>query len=96
MGRLYGECLALIFPSGIGGNTPIAPGSYALIGAAAFSGAATHAVSMAIFVFELTGQMAHILPCLVSKLYANILHVIHRIHSVTNKQDTLCYFYHTY
>lgn len=66
VGRLYGEGLAILFPTGMGGNTvAIVPGSYALIGAAAFSGAATHAVSMAIFVFELTGQLAHILPCLV-------------------------------
>lgn len=63
-GRLFGECLALIFPGGIG-NAFVVPGSYALIGAAAFSGAATHAVSTAIFVFELTGTIAHILPCLV-------------------------------
>jgi Voltage gated chloride channel len=53
------------FPSGFGGKL-ILPGYYATVGAATFSGAVTHTVSTAVIVFELTGQMGHILPCVVS------------------------------
>lgn len=35
-------------------------------GAAALSGSATHTVSTSVIVFELTGQMSHILPVIVS------------------------------
>lgn len=36
-----------------------------LIGAAALSGAVTHTISTSVIVFELTGQIAHILPVMV-------------------------------
>ena len=65
MGRIAGEIMALMFPAGIRGNL-ILPGAYAIIGAATFSGAVTHTVSPAIIAFEVTGQMSHILPCVVS------------------------------
>ncbi|KAL1236803.1 Chloride channel protein [Trichinella spiralis] len=39
-------------------------GSYALVGAAAFSGAATQTVSTAVIVFELTGQIVYMVPVL--------------------------------
>ncbi|UYV79502.1 CLCN2 [Cordylochernes scorpioides] len=64
-GRLVGECMAAWFPDGIqiGGKLiNILPGGYAVVGAAALSGAATHTVSTSVIVFELTGQMSHILP----------------------------------
>jgi len=67
VGRLMGECMACWFPLGIGGNL-VVPGSYAIVGAAAFAGAVTHTVSSVIIVFELTGQIGHILPCVVCNL----------------------------
>lgn len=65
MGRLFGEMMAYCFPYGIRGKA-ILPGAYAIVGAASFSAAVTHTVSPAVIVFELTGHMAHILPCVVS------------------------------
>lgn len=40
-------------------------------GAAALSGAVTHTVSTAVIVFELTGQIAHILPVMIAVILAN-------------------------
>ena len=57
--------MAMIFPEGIRGNL-VLPGAYAIIGAATFAGAVTHTVSPAIIAFEVTGQMSHVLPCVVS------------------------------
>ncbi|KAM6219807.1 chloride channel protein ClC-Ka-like isoform 2-T2 [Rhynchocyon petersi] len=76
IGRLLGEALSVAFPKGIiaGGVTyPIIPGGYALAGAAAFSGAATHTISTAILAFELTGQIVHALPVLMAVLTANAI-----------------------
>lgn len=70
-GRLIGELMALWFPTGIAG-IPIAPGGYAVVGAAALAGAATHTISTSVIVFELTGQITHILPVMVSE--ANPVH----------------------
>ncbi|CAG2120255.1 unnamed protein product, partial [Medioppia subpectinata] len=68
-GRLVGEVMAQLFPSGIsfgGSRNPIVPGGYAVVGAAAFSGAVTHTISTSVIVFELTGQMTHIIPVIIS------------------------------
>ena len=65
-GRLVGESMATWFPMGINGNM-IVPGGYAIVGAAALAGSVTHTVSTAVIVFELTGQMGHVLPCIVSQ-----------------------------
>uniref|UniRef100_H3AH33 Chloride channel K n=1 Tax=Latimeria chalumnae TaxID=7897 RepID=H3AH33_LATCH len=76
IGRIFGEVLAYLFPSGItseGITTPISPGGYALAGAAAFSGAVTHTLSTSLLVFELTGQIAHILPVIITVLIANAI-----------------------
>ncbi|XP_074839032.1 chloride channel protein ClC-Kb-like isoform X2 [Carettochelys insculpta] len=76
LGRLYGELVARLFPEGIvsdGIRIVITPAAYALAGAAAYSGAVTHTLSTALLVFELTGQMSHILPVLVAVLVANAL-----------------------
>ncbi|CAM4707584.1 unnamed protein product [Caretta caretta] len=65
LGRLYGEIMAKVFPEGIvsdGIRIAIGPAAYALAGAAAYSGAVTHTLSTALLVFELTGQMSHVLP----------------------------------
>jgi hypothetical protein len=73
LGRLIGELMAVWFPGGFGGKL-IIPGYYATVGAATFSGAVTHTVSTAVIVFELTGQMGHILPCVVSMPQIHSLH----------------------
>ncbi|KAK7162832.1 hypothetical protein R3I93_007006 [Phoxinus phoxinus] len=73
-GRLVGESMAAFFPDGIhADNTvyPIVPGGYAVVGAAALSGAVTHTVSTAVIVFELTGQISHILPVMIAVILAN-------------------------
>ncbi|XP_028393845.1 chloride channel protein 2-like isoform X2 [Dendronephthya gigantea] len=76
-GRLVGEAMATWFPEGIHDNGPqdvaskILPGGYAVVGAAAMSGAVTHTISVSVIVFELTGQIAHILPVMVAVLIAN-------------------------
>ncbi|XP_074544465.1 chloride channel protein 2a isoform X3 [Halichoeres trimaculatus] len=73
-GRLVGEIMAAMFPDGIhadGTVYPIVPGGYAVVGAAALSGAVTHTVSTAVIVFELTGQISHILPVMIAVILAN-------------------------
>ncbi|XP_035241454.1 chloride channel protein 2c isoform X3 [Anguilla anguilla] len=73
-GRLVGESMAAWFPDGIhsdGNIYPIVPGGYAVVGAAALSGAVTHTVSTAVIVFELTGQISHILPVMIAVILAN-------------------------
>uniref|UniRef100_A0A3B3V0R1 Chloride voltage-gated channel 2 n=1 Tax=Poecilia latipinna TaxID=48699 RepID=A0A3B3V0R1_9TELE len=70
-GRLVGEIMATMFPDGIHGDVyPIVPGGYAVV-AAALSGAVTHTVSTAVIVFELTGQISHILPVMIAVILAN-------------------------
>ncbi|KAG8182992.1 hypothetical protein JTE90_027479 [Oedothorax gibbosus] len=73
-GRLVGECMASWFPEGItlgGSVNRIIPGGYAVVGAAALSGSVTHTISTSVIVFELTGQMSHILPVILAVLIAN-------------------------
>lgn len=73
-GRLVGESMAAWFPDGIhsdGTVYAIVPGGYAVVGAAALSGAVTHTVSTAVIVFELTGQISHILPVMIAVILAN-------------------------
>uniref|UniRef100_A0A7N6AQQ7 Chloride channel protein n=1 Tax=Anabas testudineus TaxID=64144 RepID=A0A7N6AQQ7_ANATE len=75
-GRLVGEIMATLFPNGIlfdGIVYPILPGGYAVIGAAAMTGAVTHTVSTAVICFELTGQISHILPMMVAVILANMV-----------------------
>lgn len=69
VGRLIGELIAFWFPFGIRGK-PVIPGAYAIVGAATFSAGVTHTVSPAVIVFELTGHMAHILPCVIAVMVA--------------------------
>ena len=42
-------------------------------GAAALTGAVSHTVSTAVICFELTGQIAHILPMMVAVILANMV-----------------------
>uniref|UniRef100_A0A8C5QL83 Chloride channel protein n=1 Tax=Leptobrachium leishanense TaxID=445787 RepID=A0A8C5QL83_9ANUR len=76
IGRLVGETVSYIFPNGISSGgvlNPIIPGGYALAGAAAYSGSVTHTLSTALLAFEATGQIAHILPVILSVLVANAI-----------------------
>ncbi|EDS40747.1 chloride channel protein 2 [Culex quinquefasciatus] len=73
-GRLVGEAMHLWFPYGVryGGHlAPIIPGGYSVVGAAAFSGAVTHTVSVGVIVFEMTGQITHIVPVMIASLVSN-------------------------
>ncbi|XP_029437184.1 chloride channel protein 1 isoform X2 [Rhinatrema bivittatum] len=75
-GRTVGEVMATLFPNGIlfdGIIYKILPGGYAVIGAAAMTGAVTHTVSTAVICFELTGQISHILPMMVAVILANMV-----------------------
>ncbi|XP_036327176.1 chloride channel protein 2-like isoform X2 [Rhagoletis pomonella] len=76
LGRLIGESMHLWFPHGVryGGRlSPIIPGGYAVVGAAAFSGAVTHTVSVAVIIFEMTGQITHVVPVMIAVLIANAI-----------------------
>lgn len=63
IGRLTGELVSFLWKRE---DNPIYPGVYAVVGAAAFCGGVTHTVSVAVIVFELTGQLVYILPVMVS------------------------------
>ena len=75
-GRLVGEAIAFWFPLGISyGEFKhfIVPGGYATAGAAAFTGAVTHTISISVIVFEMTGQITHIIPVLIAVLVSNAI-----------------------
>ncbi|XP_073991746.1 chloride channel protein 2 isoform X2 [Rhodnius prolixus] len=76
LGRVAGELMHIAFPKGIYHKefiTPIIPGGYAAVGAAAFSGAVTHTISVSVIVFEMTGQITHIIPIMIAVLIANAI-----------------------
>jgi hypothetical protein len=66
LGRLAGELLHAALPRA----ALAAPGVYAVVGAAALASGATHTVSTAVIVFELTGQTRYLLPVLLATLTA--------------------------
>ncbi|XP_050414602.1 chloride channel protein 2 isoform X1 [Patella vulgata] len=73
-GRLVGESMAAWFPAGIRSGDivrKIVPGGYAVVGAASLSGSVTRTISTSVIVFELTGQISHVLPAVISVLIAN-------------------------
>ncbi|CAJ0599140.1 unnamed protein product [Cylicocyclus nassatus] len=74
-GRLVGETMAILFPDGIRSNYTllIHPGVYGVVGAASFCGAVTHTISVAVIVFEFTGQLMHILPVMIAVIVANVV-----------------------
>ncbi|XP_071840808.1 chloride channel protein 2-like isoform X2 [Apostichopus japonicus] len=75
-GRLVGESMAAWFPRGIPNGDDlnlVIPGGYAVVGAAALSGSVTHTISTSVIVFELTGQITHILPVMIAVLIANAI-----------------------
>lgn len=67
LGRLYGELLRALF------GTKIVPGGYAVVGAAAFTAGVTRALSVAVVIFEVTGQLKHMVPTLAAVLVAVIV-----------------------
>ncbi|XP_015179565.1 PREDICTED: chloride channel protein 2 isoform X4 [Polistes dominula] len=76
LGRTVGEAMAFWFPTGVRYNgiiTPIIPGGYATVGAAAFSGAVTHTISVSVIIFEMTGQITHIVPIMIAVLISNAI-----------------------
>ncbi|XP_066251940.1 chloride channel protein 2 isoform X2 [Euwallacea similis] len=76
IGRIVGELMHMWFPHGMryGGNTSfIIPGGYATVGAAAFSGSVTHTISVSVIVFEMTGQISHIIPIMIAVLISNAI-----------------------
>ncbi|GMF10712.1 unnamed protein product [Phytophthora lilii] len=63
-GRLYGEILLRYW------SPAQSPATYAVVGAASFAGSVTQTVSTAVVVFELTGQLSHMLPVMISCIVA--------------------------
>lgn len=49
----------------------IIPGAYAAVGAAAYSGAVTHTMSICVILFEMTSSITHVIPVLIAVLIAN-------------------------
>lgn len=49
----------------------VVAGGYAVVGAAALAGSVTHTISTSVIIFELTGQMHHILPVMIAVLIGN-------------------------
>ncbi|KAK3105413.1 hypothetical protein FSP39_024702 [Pinctada imbricata] len=75
-GRLIGEAMAAWFPDGVPSGKEIykiVPGGYAVVGAASFSGAVTRTISTSVIVFEVTGQISHVLPAVLAVLIANAI-----------------------
>ncbi|KAK7171325.1 hypothetical protein R3I93_003812 [Phoxinus phoxinus] len=75
-GRLVGEGMATLFPDGVsidGHIYHIVPGAYAVVGAAALTAGVTHTMSTAVIMMELTGQIGHTLPILISVILANMV-----------------------
>uniref|UniRef100_A0A1I7RIW9 Chloride channel protein n=1 Tax=Bursaphelenchus xylophilus TaxID=6326 RepID=A0A1I7RIW9_BURXY len=72
-GRVIGELMTIMFPEGIRGpdGPQIYPGLYAVVGAAAYTGAITHSLSIAVIVCETTGQLCALLPVLIALMIAN-------------------------
>ncbi|XP_018575781.1 chloride channel protein 2 [Anoplophora glabripennis] len=74
LGRIAGELMHLWFPLGVrykGVITQIMPGAYATVGAASFAGAVTHTMSVCVILFEMTSQITHVIPVLISVLISN-------------------------
>lgn len=70
IGRLIGEFVAFAWTDR---SIDITPGVYAVVGAAAFAGGVTRTISVAVIVFEITGQLLYILPVMIAVLVANVV-----------------------
>nr|CAI5838830.1 unnamed protein product [Callosobruchus analis] len=73
LGRIAGELVYAWFPLGMSYSAvhPIIPGAYAAVGAAAFSGAVTHTMSVCVILFEMTSSITYVIPVLIAVLIAN-------------------------
>ncbi|XP_028130029.2 chloride channel protein 2 isoform X2 [Diabrotica virgifera virgifera] len=71
LGRIMGELMHSWFPTGIGYRSKLIPGAYAAVGAAAFSGAVTHTMSVCVVLFEMTSSITYLIPTLIAVLIAN-------------------------
>lgn len=58
-------------------------GAYAVVAAVAFTGAATHTLSVAVMALEITGQITLIVPIMISLLVANAI-AVHLSPSIYN------------
>ena len=65
-GRLFGECVDSITSA----DHNVIAGGYAVVGAAAMAAGVTRTVSTSVIIFELTGQLNHMLPVLVAVILA--------------------------
>ncbi|KAL6733311.1 hypothetical protein Aduo_003965 [Ancylostoma duodenale] len=74
-GRICGEILTMWWPDGFRGadGPQIYPGLYAVVGAAAYTGAVTHSLSIAVIVCETTGQLCALLPVLIALMVGNAI-----------------------
>ncbi|KYN02560.1 Chloride channel protein 2 [Cyphomyrmex costatus] len=72
LGRAVGEAMALWFPTDYIVKL-FHLGGYATVGAAAFSGAVTHTISVSVIIFEMTGQITHIVPIMIAVLISNAI-----------------------
>ncbi|WKX95911.1 hypothetical protein Q1695_012402 [Nippostrongylus brasiliensis] len=74
-GRIVGEILIMWWPDGFRGpdGPQIYPGLYAVVGAAAYTGAVTHSLSIAVIVCETTGQLCALLPVLIALMIGNAI-----------------------
>jgi H+/Cl- antiporter ClcA len=64
-GRMYGHVLSYFLGTGT-------ESLYAMVGAACVMSGATHSISSAIIIFELTGQSSYLIPMLAACLIANL------------------------
>ena len=64
-GRAFGQMAASVAP-----HAGVVPGAYAVVGAAAFTSGATQSLSTTVIVFELTGQLHHMVPVLLATVIA--------------------------
>jgi chloride channel 2 len=66
LGRLFGEILKSIISTNK--SYYIVPGGWAVVGAASLVGSVTQAISTAVIMLEITGQIIYLLPILLSVL----------------------------
>ena len=99
LGRLYGYYVSILLSSdwwtrGTAQRAVLA-GSYATAGGAAFSAGVTRAVSTAVFVFEMTGQLHQLVPVLLSVIIAIGVGNLHTpsIYNSLLELNKLPYFY---
>ncbi|GMS82201.1 hypothetical protein PENTCL1PPCAC_4376, partial [Pristionchus entomophagus] len=79
LGAAFGRCIGELVYFQSGGQLltwhgqvhDVYPGVYAVVGAAAFAGAVTQTVSVAVIVFEMTSQLLFLLPVMIGVLTSN-------------------------